>query len=85
MPKVIASSTMPAPAMTVSDVCFSGVSPSPIAAAMPPGAQAEEAPSPIGEVASTVTGCGASLSAQNSPARPPPMMRISGEAMACLD
>src|SRR6516164_3985386 len=72
-----ASSTMPAPAATVSATCFSTESPGAIAAAMPPCAQAEEAPSPIGAAASTVTGRGARRSAVNSPARPPPRMRIS--------
>ena len=42
--RVIFSSTIPAPAATVSATCFSNVSPLLIAAAMPPCAQAEEAP-----------------------------------------
>ena len=54
-----------------------GVSPSPTAAAMPPCAQALEAPSPSGAAEMTVTGRGASFSAQNRPARPPPTMTTS--------
>ena len=88
MPSVIASSTMPPPAASVSAVCFSGVSPSAIAAAMPPCAQAEDAPSPRGDVANTVTGRGLSLSAQNRPARPPPTMTteevIIDRAQSCV-
>ena len=71
--RAISGSVSPAPAAIVSAACASGVSPSPIAAAMPPCAQVEEAPSPSGFGLSTVTGSGASLSAVNSPARPPPM------------
>src|SRR5690606_29660659 len=40
-------------------------------------AQAEEAPSPIGAAVRMVTGRGASFSAQNRPARPPPTMTTS--------
>ena len=47
------------------------------AAAMPPCAQAVEAPSPSGAAEITVTGRGASFSAQNRPARPPPTMTTS--------
>ena len=46
--RAIFSSTMPAPAAIVSATCFSTESPGAMAAAMPPCAQAEEAPSPIG-------------------------------------
>ena len=66
------SSTRPAPAAIVSAACASGLSPRRHAAAMPPCAQAVEAPSPSGAAAITVTGRGASFSAQNRPARPPP-------------
>ncbi len=45
----------------------------PMAAAMPPCAQADEVPKPMGAAASTVTGRGASFSAQNS--RPAPHRR----------
>jgi hypothetical protein len=56
-------STVPAPAATVSAAWASGLSVAPIAAAMPPCAQAEDAPSPrvSGEIIST--GRGASSSA----------------------
>ncbi len=37
---------------------------------MPPWARADEAPSPIGAAVTTVTGRGASFSAQNKPAKP---------------
>jgi hypothetical protein len=47
------------------------------AAAMPPCAQALEAPSPSGAAEIRVTGRGASFSAQNRPARPPPTMTTS--------
>ena len=66
----------------VARMCFCGVSPSAIAAAMPPCAQAEDAPAPSGAAATTVTGRGASFSAQNSPARPPPTMRMSELGMS---
>ena len=72
-----ASSTSPAPAAIVSRACASGVSPSATAAAMPPCAQALDAPSPSGAAVMMVTGRGASFSAQNRPASPPPMMRMS--------
>ena len=52
----------------------------PMAAAMPPCAQAEDAPSPIGAAASMVTGRGARRSAQKRPARPPPRMITSSTA-----
>ena len=71
------TSTMPAPAAMVSATWASGVSPSPSAAAMPPCAQAEDAPSPIGAAVTMVTGRGASFSAQNRPASPPPTMTTS--------
>ena len=77
MARAIFSSTMPAPAEIVSARCFATVSPGLIAAAMPPWAQADEAPSPIGAAARTVTGRGASFSAQNRPARPPPTTTTS--------
>ena len=73
----VSGSTRPAPAAIVSAACGSGLSPSPTAAAMPPCAQADEAPSPSGAAASTATGSGASFSAQNRPARPPPTIRMS--------
>ena len=44
---------------------------------MPPCAHAVEAPWPSGAAEITVTGRGASFSAQNSPARPPPTMTTS--------
>src|SRR5262249_54914300 len=69
-------STMPAPAMIVSRACASGVSPSVTAAAMPPWAQTLDAPAPSGAPVSRVTGRGASLSAQNNPASPPPAMTM---------
>ena len=53
------------------------LSPSATAAAMPPCAQAVDAPSPSGAAEITVTGRGASFSAQNRPARPPPTMTTS--------
>ncbi len=53
------------------------LSPSATAAAMPPCAHAVEAPWPSGAAEITVTGRGASFSAQNSPARPPPTMTTS--------
>src|SRR5437899_6528580 len=71
------SSTRPAPAATVSRACACGVSPSATAAAMPPCAQALDAPSPIGAAVRIVTGRGASLSPQNRPAMPPPMITTS--------
>ena len=76
IPSAIASSTRPAPAATVSAACASALSPSATAAAMPPCAHAVEAPWPKGAAEITVTGRGASFSAQNSPARPPPTMTI---------
>src|SRR5665213_2728988 len=79
--RAIFSSTMPAPAAMVSARCFSTVSPGAIAAAMPPCAQADEAPCPIGAAVSTVTGRGARRSAQNKPARPPPTIMTSSEGM----
>jgi hypothetical protein len=75
--RAIFSSTVPAPAARVSARCFSTESPGDIAAAMPPCAQAEDAPSPSGAAEISVTGRGASFSAQNSPARPPPTMTTS--------
>src|SRR6266496_3126473 len=71
---------MPAPAAIVSATCFSTESPGAMAAAMPPCAQAEEAPSPIGAAASTVTGRGARRRAANRPASPPPRMMTSSLA-----
>src|SRR6202000_434190 len=71
------SSTMPPPTAVVSAACDSGLSPSPTAAAMPPCAQALEAPWPSGAAQIRVTGRGASFSAQNSPAMPPPTMTTS--------
>ena len=68
--RAIFSSTMPAPAAMVSARCFSIESPAAMAAAMPPCAQAEDAPSPIGAAASMVTGRGARRSAQNRPGEP---------------
>src|SRR5262249_55338916 len=69
--------TIPAPAFSVSSTCAAGESSSSIAAAMPPRASTEEAPSPSGEAVTTVTGRGASFSAQNRPASPPPTMTTS--------
>src|SRR5215467_11821159 len=69
-------STIPAPAMIVSRACASGVSPSVTAAAMPPWAQTLDAPAPSGAPVSRVTVRGASLSAQNKPASPPPAMTM---------
>src|SRR5262245_52020648 len=77
MPCANASSTRPAPAAMVSRAWASGVSPSATAAAMPPCAHALDAPCPIGAAVSTVTGRGLSLSAQNKPTMPPPMMITS--------
>src|ERR1700743_874091 len=71
------SSTMPPPTAIVSAACDSAVSPSATAAAMPPCAHALDAPSPSGAAAMTVTRRGASLSAQNNPARPAPTMTTS--------
>src|SRR5215472_17737379 len=51
--------------------------PPPTATAMPPCAQALEAPWPSGAAEMRVTGRGASFSAQNRPARPPPTMTTS--------
>src|SRR4051812_4094041 len=68
---------MPAPAAIVSARCFSMESPGATAAAMPPCAHADDAPSPIGAAEITVTGRGASFRAQNSPAKPPPTMTTS--------
>src|SRR5215475_11249432 len=73
----ISSSTMPPPTATVSAACASALSPSDTAAAMPPCAQALEAPSPNGAAEMRVTGRGASFSAQNNPASPPPTMTTS--------
>ena len=70
-------STSPAPAATVSATCASMLSPSPTAAAMPPCAHADDAPSPMGAAVITVTGRGASFNAQKSPASPPPTMTTS--------
>src|SRR5262245_22663528 len=83
------SSTRPAPAATVSRACASGVSSCVTAAAMPPWAQALEAPSPRGAAVTMVTGRGASFSAQNRPARPPPTMitssmRLGGVRAMCV-
>ena len=78
MRRTIAASQSPAPATSVSATWLSIESPSPIAAAMPPCAQAEDAPCPSGTGVSTVQGKGASFSAVKSPARPPPMMRMEG-------
>ena len=72
-----ASSTIPAPAATVSSRCLATVSPGETAAAIPAWAQADDAPVPIGAAVITVTGFGASFSAQNRPAKPPPTIRIS--------
>src|SRR3954470_2994317 len=74
------ASTMPAPAAMVSRACASAVSPSATAAATPPCAHAVDAPSPIGAAVTIVTGLGLSLSAQNRPASPPPMMTMSSIA-----
>ena len=52
--RAIFPSTMPAPAASVSARCFSIESPGAIAAAMPPCAQADDAPCPIGAAASTI-------------------------------
>src|SRR5579883_2798441 len=71
------SSTRPAPAAMVSAACASALSLSASAAAMPPCAQADDAPCPSGAAEITVTGRGASFSAQNRPASPPPMMTTS--------
>src|SRR5690242_12636237 len=73
-PSATAASTRPPPAAIVSAACASGLSPTATAAAMPPCAQALDAPSPSGAAVITVTGRGASFSAQNNPARPPPTM-----------
>ncbi len=54
----------------------------PTAAAMPPCAQVEDAPSPKGAAVRMVTGRGASRSAAKMPAIPPPMMRICSSAAA---
>ena len=70
-------STMPAPAFSVSSTWASGESLSSMAAAIPPCAQTDEAPSPIGEAVTTVTGRGASFSAQKRPASPPPTITTS--------
>src|SRR5262245_35912896 len=83
------SSTRPAPAATVSRACASGVSSWVTAAAMPPWAQALEAPSPSAAAVTMVTGRGASFSAQNRPARPPPTMitssvRLGGVREMCV-
>src|SRR5580765_3131204 len=77
--RAMPSSTIPAPALMVSARCLSMESPGATAAAIPPCAQAEEAPCPIGAAAITVTGRGASFSAQNSPAKPPPTMTTSSD------
>src|SRR5258705_4285657 len=76
-PSVIFPSTSPAPTATVSAEWASSLSPSAPAAAMPPCAHAVEAPWPSGAAEITMTGRGASFNAQNSPARPPPMMTTS--------
>ena len=76
-----AASTRPAPAATVSAAWLSAESSSPRAAATPPWAQTDEAPSPRGAAVRRVTGDGASFRAQNSPARPPPMTRTRGDDM----
>src|SRR5690348_5455934 len=68
---------MPPPTAIVSAACASALSPSATAAAMPPCAQALEAPWPSGAAEMSVTGRGASFSAQNNPARPPPTMTTS--------
>jgi hypothetical protein len=52
---------MPQPAASVSSRCFSTESSSEMAAAMPPWAQAEDAPCPIGALVMIVTGRGAQL------------------------
>src|ERR1700688_3001168 len=85
MRRAIFPSTMPAPAAIVSATCFSTESPGASAAPMPPGAQAEEAPSPIGAAASTVTGRGARRSAANSPASPPPRMITSSVSAGTME
>ncbi len=72
---------MPAPAISVSLACSSGLSLGSTAAATPPCAQAEDEPSPKGAATSRVTGSGASFSAQKSPASPPPTMRMSDLGM----
>ena len=80
MPSATASSTMPPPTAMVSAACASGLSPSATAAAMPPCAHADDAPCPSGAAEISVTGRGASFSAQNRPARPPPTMTTSSVA-----
>src|ERR1700759_820222 len=70
-------STMPPPTAMVSAACAPALSPSATAAAMPPCAQALEAPWPSGAAEMSVTGRGARFSAQNNPARPPPTMTTS--------
>ena len=77
MERATRSSTSPAPAAIVSATWLSIVSPAPIAAAIPPCAQADVAPSPIGAPVRIVTGRGESFSAQKRPARPPPTMITS--------
>src|SRR5689334_21743058 len=80
----MASSTRPAPAAMVSAACASGLSPSATAAAIPPWAQALDAPWPSGAAEITVTGRGANFNAQNNPARPPPTMTTSPSKTSVL-
>src|SRR5262245_50470942 len=82
MRSAIFSSTMPAPAATVSAAWASAVSPSATAAAIPPCAHRLDAPSPNRAAETTVTGSGASLSAVNSPASPAPTITTPPGALA---
>ena len=73
----MSGSQSPAPAVRVSWACDAALSSGDITAATPPWAQCEE-PEAMSPLQSTVTRAwGARCSAADSPAAPPPMMRMS--------
>ena len=78
----IFGSHSPAPAVMVSAAWFCQLSSAPIAAAMPPCAQALEPDTPGRVPASTMAGIGASFSAVKSPAIPAP--RITAPSVSTI-
>ena len=77
----IFGSQVPAPAAMVSAAWLCQLSPAPIAAAMPPCAQALDPDVPGRAPASTSAGKGASFNAVNRPAMPAPRTNAPGASM----
>ena len=73
--RAASSSTSPAPASIVSRRCFSGESPGPIGAAIPPCAQRVLQSSMLPLVRTSTEPCSRARIAAYSPAMPEPMMR----------